>query len=105
MQRLDERFRAIADNHAVLRDQHVHLELTHLPTRIPEPSLVGRDRLHRPQFDDTIWALSDFELGAGLIKSVALADGRGESDETSGLHRNEAVEGLNLTHGRILLKN
>jgi len=49
----------------------VHTSLALLPLSCPEPSLVGRHRDLRTQFDHSIVTLYDFDLSAGSIEMVA----------------------------------
>ncbi|MHB1172935.1 MAG: hypothetical protein ACYCZY_10690 [Lacisediminihabitans sp.] len=65
----------------------VDFTLTLLPALSPEPYLVSRHRQHRPEFNDTVLALEDFNLGTGSVQMQAAAQISGHGDQMVRIRR------------------
>jgi hypothetical protein len=77
---LQEGFDPIRDLDAPCRDVSVDLALAFLPLGFPEPCLVSRNSNLRTQFDNTVFALNNLDLGARLIQMMTPANVDGQDD-------------------------
>lgn len=78
----EEILRSVMDLNFPRLDKSVHFALALLPAFRPEPFLVCWDRNLRMQFDDSVIALDDFNLRAGLIEVVATTNPSREGESS-----------------------
>jgi len=64
----EEGVAVVVDGHPPSRHVLVDLLLALLPTVLPEPALISRDRQHRPKLENTVLTFSDLDLRTRLIE-------------------------------------